>query len=546
MSGAACASAAVAGTGAPSRARPGTTARRVRPVVALRQPTRGLSRRGSPNKVRPSLVPRATFGALQQCGGPEEDTPRRASFVSVRPSRGTRAVPHCAPPGDASREVSKQPEEHPPEMGDGDDVPPPDGDEQTAVEGEKSSFDELPRDDPEPTEEPLEEPTPEIKYKPPGVSKRKRSTPGVVTTPVVANPVPPYPSLAANQSDAKAGEAAGEAAPEAGAKSRDESDADEFFVPLSPRTDEIFNSDVSGTETIADQVERREMEKEIIADFVNSAETAALRAMNPAFTEPSAAAREAFKTAKDAFKAASVALESEAKVEKGKNKLATESVGDNAGAAAELREKDTLSFIPADADVKIGDDGIPYLEKDGSLDELEPPGKWPSEKDAVEDAKSEVRAEGGKDSVSTEDETSKNADKDEDSSENTVDDNALLTAISAVVMAEKQAEAKFQSARLQLSPPPLPTDLPAIYAVAEGQGFATVPEKAVSKGMARGIRKPKVDPEKQGTALVVSQINILSVCLYKTDTFFYWYQAFPRASASRRRNRTRRRTRRRS
>ena len=288
------------------------------------------------------------------------------------------------------------------------------------------------------------------------------------------------------------------------------------------------------------------MEKEIIADFVNSAETAALRAMNPAFTEPSAAAREAFKTAKDAFKAASVALESEAKVEKGKNKLATESVGDNAGAAAELREKDTLSFIPADADVKIGDDGIPYLEKDGSLDELEPPGKWPSEKDAVEDAKSEVRAEGGKDSVSTEDETSKNADKDEDSSENTVDDNALLTAISAVVMAEKQAEAKFQSARLQLSPPPLPTDLPAIYAVAEGQGFATVPEKAVSKGMARGIRKPKVDPEKQGTALVVSQINILSVCLYKTDTFFYWYQAFPRASASRRRNRTRRRTRRRS
>ena len=98
----------------------------------------------------------------------------------------------------------------------------------------------------------------------------------------------------------------------------------------------------------------------------------------------------------------------------------------------------------------------------------------------------------------TDDDDAIDADSERDAEETrSVDDAALLTAISAVVIAEKEAEAKAQ--QLQLSPPPLPREeLPAIYAAAEGQGFASEQAPKVSKGMARGIRKPKVDPEKQG------------------------------------------------
>ena len=74
------------------------------------------------------------------------------------------------------------------------------------------------------------------------------------------------------------------------------------------------------------------------------------------------------------------------------------------------------------------------------------------------------------------------------------DDAALLTAISAVVIAEKEAEAKAQ--QLQLSPPPLPKEeLPAIYAAAEGQGFASEQAPKVSK--AAGKERIGPIPNKQ-------------------------------------------------
>ena len=227
MSGA-CAASALGGIGAASCARPGTAARRVRPVVALRSPTRGLARRGSPTRVRPSLVPNASLGA-NDAG---EDKPTKG-FARFAASRGTRVVRRCAPSADsgttgepndtgeeASRDwdVGKSNEAKSNEAPkDGDDVGAKDTEETRDASSDEASpsvdepYEESePTAEQEPPEEPPEEPIPEIKYKPPGVSKRKRATQAV---PVVLNPVPPserVPSAVSKADDASDKDVVGE------------------------------------------------------------------------------------------------------------------------------------------------------------------------------------------------------------------------------------------------------------------------------------------------------------------------------------------------
>jgi hypothetical protein len=394
-------------------------------------------------------------------------------------------VARSAPPEDAGK------------AGPGDGDERDDANEQTTEATDPDAASASASDDAEPAEPPREE----IKYKPPGVSKRRSATKGV---PIVVNPVPPSERVpggagaaaAADAAAASDGAAEGAAAVGAGA---------------APSAD--VGAETRAGEAAPSAPAQNADSERLVEEMVAEAETAALQALSGSAAEPSAAAREAFKTAKDAFKAASAALDADAKTASGPNEASSSSsdpnepgVGDGSSSGSiagdDARDKDaslnlkSLRYIPADADVKLDDDGVPYVESDASLDELEPPGKWPSEKDLG--AKEKEEAKDSKETRLTDDDDAIDADSERDAEETrSVDDAALLTAISAVVIAEKEAEVKAQ--QLQLSPPPLPREeLPAIYAAAEGQGFASEQAPKVSKGMARGIRKPKVDPEKQG------------------------------------------------
>ena len=305
MSGA-CAAAAAAGVCFGARARAGAPARRVRPVVALRQPTRGLARRGSPTRVRPNLVPRASPRAGQ--GPVAGDALPRRGFAPAAATRGRRAVARSARPEDPGKAQSG-------DAGEGSETNEPTTE---ATPHPDSGASSASSDDADAAS--AEPPREEIKYKPPGVSKRRSAT---KTVPIVVNPVPPSgacPEARAprpkDEDAADPGDAA--AAAEAGASVA----ADAVDVAASnDATADVAAADAgagrappSGTSALRepppadDPAEKRNAE-----EAATDAETAALRSLSGSAAEPSAAAREAFQTAKDAFKAASAALDADAK-----------------------------------------------------------------------------------------------------------------------------------------------------------------------------------------------------------------------------------------